>query len=129
MRRAVSVILLMTALTCLTVQHTLAQDSALETRLRIEGIPALAQAARREGNAAQGAIIFHQPQTLCIKCHAIDGEQVGLGPDLTALPRDTTDEQLVESVLEPSKVIRKGFELVTVGLTDGSTLTLSLIHI
>lgn len=95
------------------------QDAGLEARLKLEGSAALARAARLEGDAGRGAIVFHQPQTTCAKCHVLDGTSAGLGPDLTGLPRETTDEHLVESVLEPSKVIRKGFELVTVGLTDG----------
>ncbi len=105
---------------CLDVR---AQDANLEGRLKIEGAAALARAARQEGDAARGAVVFHQPQTMCSKCHAVDGTQVGFGPELTALPRETTDEYLVESILDPSKVIRKGFELVTVGLTDGRVLT------
>lgn len=101
----------------------IAQDASLERRLRIEGASALARAARLEGDAGRGAVVFHQPQTTCAKCHVLDGTSAGLGPDLTALARETTDEYLVEAVLEPSKVIRKGFELVTVGLVDGRVVT------
>src|SRR5262249_31832147 len=95
----------------------------LEGRLKLEGPTALAQAARREGDAARGAIVFHQPQTMCSKCHAVDGTQAGFGPELTALPRETTDDYLVESILDPSKAIRKGFELVSIRLADGRVVT------
>src|SRR5262249_26320740 len=101
----------------------IAQDVGLEGRLKSEAAAALAVAARGEGDAARGAIGFHQPHTTCTKCHAFDGSSSGLGPDLTSLPKETTDAQLVESLLEPSKTIRKGFELVTVAMSDGRTLT------
>src|SRR5262245_18233231 len=100
-----------------------AQEGGLELRLKSESADLLAVATRQEGDAARGAIVFHQPHTVCTKCHAVDGSPSGLGPDLTALPKEMTDGQLVESLLEPSKTIRKGFELVTVATSDGRTLT------
>lgn len=99
------------------------QDVGLEGRLKSQGAAALAVAARAEGDAARGSIVFHQPHTTCTKCHAVDGSPSGLGPDLTSLPKETTDTQLVESLLEPSKAILKGFELVTVVTGDGRTIT------
>ena len=70
-----------------------------------------------------GAIIFHQPNMACSKCHLVNEKQNPLGPELTKLPLETTDGQLVESVLEPSKSIRDGYEPVTFFLNDGQTVT------
>ena len=59
------------------------------------------------------------------KCHSV-GQASGsalLGPDLSRLEKNTSAESLVESILEPSKAIRKGFEPVIVQLTDGRTVT------
>jgi len=100
-----------------------AQQTALDAALKAEGIDSLAAAARQEGDAARGAIVFYQPHTTCAKCHVMDGAPNGLGPDLTALPQETSDRQLVESLLEPSKTIRKGFELTTVATRDGRTIS------
>ncbi len=100
----------------------------LEVRLSGEVPQQLASAARRDGNAARGAVLFHQPHVGCTKCHAVDGSPSPLGPDLTKLGYDATDEYLVESVLSPSKVIRKGFETVTVTTNDGKTATGLLIE-
>jgi putative heme-binding domain-containing protein len=103
--------------------HLVAAEPTLEDLLKLEAANSLAAATRKDGDAARGAIVFHQPHTTCTKCHATDGSQNGLGPDLTALPRETTDEQLVEALLEPSKSIRKGFELVTIATVHGRTVT------
>lgn len=88
----------------------------------LKNVPAaeLAALAKQEGDAARGAVVFHQPFMACAKCHALgDATSNSLGPDLTALGNEVTDESLVEAVLLPSKVIRKGFEAVTVTTTDG----------
>ncbi|MBW8883816.1 MAG: c-type cytochrome, partial [Planctomycetia bacterium] len=100
-----------------------AEQPTLEAELKAQPLKSLAAAARQEGESGRGAIVFHQPHTSCTKCHSVDGSLNSFGPDLTALPRETTDEQLVESLLEPSKMIRKGFELVTVSTSDGRTIT------
>jgi putative heme-binding domain-containing protein len=104
------------------LRETRSQDATLESQLQAEGPAALAHAARQEGDAVRGAIVFHQPQAICTKCHVVDGRPTGLGPDLTAIPRETADEFIAESLLDPSKVIRKGFELTTVSTTDGRLL-------
>ena len=97
--------------------------SALEGRLRAEDPAALAHEARRLGDARRGALVFYQPTLTCTKCHVSDTGTPALGPDLTALGKDATDVYLVESILEPSKVIKKGFETVTISTEDGRTLT------
>src|SRR5207247_3337343 len=105
-----------------------AADPALEKQLIQEAPKALAQAARRDGDARRGALLFHQPHVGCTKCHAVDGGPNLLGPDLTQRNPEATDEYLVEAILLPSKVIRKGFESVTVITTRGRTLTGLLIE-
>src|SRR5436190_407129 len=63
----------------------------------------LAKAAQAEGDAARGAVVFFQQHMACAKCHAIGREnQKGLGPDLTALDKQVSNEVLVEAVLLPS---------------------------
>jgi len=106
----------------LAAAPALGQELELERRLRSEGLASLAKEARANGQAKRGAIVFHQASSTCGKCHVVDGSKIGLGPDLAALPKDTTDEHLVESLLAPSKAIRKGFETVNLLLVDGRTL-------
>ena len=81
---------------------------ALEARLRTEDPAALARDARRLGDARRGASVFYQPSLTCTKCHVSETGAPSLGPDLTALGKDIADAYLVEAILEPSKVIKKG---------------------
>jgi putative heme-binding domain-containing protein len=90
-----------------------------------EGPAALAKAAREKGDPVRGAVLFYQPQLGCTKCHVCGGRggESPLGPDLARPEPGTTTAAVVESVLDPSKVIRKGYEAVTVERTDGTTVT------
>lgn len=105
--------------------HLNAAQPTLEARLQAEGLEALAEEASKSGDPSRGAVVLHR--TGCTRCHAVDGSKNSLGPDLTNLPRDVTGSHLVESVLWPSRKIRKGFETVVVVTTDGKTRTGLLI--
>jgi putative heme-binding domain-containing protein len=94
----------------------------LEQRLIAEPASALVEAARTDGDASRGAIVFHQPYMACSKCHVHGDPKSSLGPDLTIRQPDLTDNYLVDSLLHPSRVIRKGFESVTIVTNAGQTL-------
>jgi putative heme-binding domain-containing protein len=99
------------------------QAQSLEQRLTAEDPAELAQTARQFGDARRGAIVFYQPYLACRKCH-LGGKTVNrLGPDLAKPTENTSDAYIVESVLRPSKIIKKGFEPVTVVTTAGKTIT------
>ncbi|MFO1000731.1 MAG: DUF6797 domain-containing protein [Planctomycetaceae bacterium] len=96
---------------------------SLDERLRQTPITELVTRAKTEGDAARGAVVFFQQQMACSKCHSVGGTLLSsLGPDLATLTKETTDAALVESVLTPSKVIRKGFESVTLVTGNGQSV-------
>lgn len=107
------------------VQVAAGQSPALQDQLSREGASALVKAARQSGDARRGAIVFHQPSMACAKCHEVGQRSSApmLGPDLTRPEPSVSAEALVESVLDPSKVIRKGFEPLVIQLSDGRTIT------
>ena len=135
------ILLLRCVVCCLALTVGLASvgrgQTPLQEQLLAEGAVSLAKAARGEGDARRGAILFHQPFLACAKCHAVGQvsylpvtapNQLTLGPDLAKLGKEATAESLVESILDPSKVIRKGFEPVVVQTTDGKTVTGLLVE-
>jgi putative heme-binding domain-containing protein len=99
----------------------------LSQQLQKESAAELAKAARERGDASRGAVLFFQPFLTCAKCH---DSEVGtpLGPDIAAAGKEVTAEQLIESVLYPSKVVKKGYEPLTVNTTDGRTITGLLVE-
>lgn len=94
---------------------------SLSSQLKREGVAALVQAAQAKGDAVRGAVLFPQQKLGCANCHAARGKDL-LGPDLTRLGREATGDYLVESLLEPSKVVKKGFESTTIVTSGGKVL-------
>lgn len=99
-----------------------AEPPTLAERLAKESPAALAKAAREQGDANRGALLFFQPFLTCAKCH--DGDTgPRLGPDIAQAGKEATAEYLVESILFPSREIKKGFESISVSTIDGRTVT------
>lgn len=83
----------------------------------------LARQANQRGNANRGALVFHKSTAGCVTCHQVKPRsEGGIGPALTEI-QNATDVHLVNSLLRPSKEIRKGFETVTILTVDGKTLS------
>ena len=96
-----------------------AQGQTLTEKLIAENPTALVESARKDGNIVRGAILFHQGNINCAKCHRPNAEVDRIGPDLSRLDQKTTDASLVESILEPSRIIKQGFETATISTLDG----------
>ncbi len=74
----------------------------------------LASQVRMRGEPIRGGILFHTSTAGCVKCHSDGQVPSPLGPKLTDIDPTTSDIYLIESVLNPSQVIRKGYETVSV---------------
>lgn len=91
---------------------------------RVADLPSdkIAQAALEQGDAARGAVVFYQQALACTKCHGMPGEQGLLGPDLSSLAKDVTNEHLVESILRPSQVVHEKYRAKTFITQDGRSI-------
>ena len=81
----------------------------------------LAREARASGDAKRGAALFYNQTLSCATCHD-PKDTKRLGPDLASKRDGVTDAFLVESILQPSKAIRKGFEQHIVTSEFGETV-------
>jgi putative heme-binding domain-containing protein len=74
--------------------------------------------AKGPGDAARGKplVVKH-----CLNCHQLFGEGAKIGPDLTAVDRKNLDV-LLPNVIDPSAVIREGFQQYVVVTADGRVL-------
>ncbi|MGI9456430.1 MAG: cytochrome c1, partial [Aeoliella sp.] len=97
-----------------------AQD--LESQLKTEGTVALAKAAAAQGDAQRGAVVFYQQYMACTKCHLAGDKPSPLGPDLSKIGKQATNENLIESILDPAKVIKQEFVPVTVETDEGKSI-------
>ena len=56
----------------------------------------------------------------CLACHFVNGTGRDFGPDLSKVGARLTKELLLESLLQPSKMIAQGFAAYTATLSEGS---------
>ena len=62
------------------------------------------------GDVKRGEHIFHKHVAACVLCHQLKGQGSAVGPALDGIAARGTPEYIRESLLEPSKVMAKGFE-------------------
>jgi uncharacterized repeat protein (TIGR03806 family) len=61
--------------------------------------------------------------TGCIQCHRFEGEGGSVGPDLAGVGRRLAPRELLESILEPSKVIADDYASTLIETDDGSVVS------
>ena len=76
-----------------------------------------------KGDAARGEAVFRRADLLCLKCHAIGGAGGQVGPDLSSIGAAAQVDYLIESLLQPSKAIKEGYNSMLVTTTRGRQLT------
>lgn len=81
-------------------------------------------ARSKKGNPLAGAAVFKKT---CAQCHQIFGHGADVGPDLTSNGRNDF-EQLLSNVFDPSLVIGRVYQAVTVATADGRTLSGLLVE-
>jgi putative heme-binding domain-containing protein len=64
----------------------------------------------------------------CFNCHRFDGEGGAVGPDLTMLSGRFAARDILESVMEPDKVISDQYAAVTVVTSDGKVVTGRIVN-
>jgi len=75
-----------------------------------ELLPVDAPVGEIVGVAKRGEDIFHNHVARCVLCHSLKGNGSTVGPPLDGIATRATPEYIKESLLEPSKVLAKGFE-------------------
>lgn len=95
---------------------------------RIETLGPSATAAKitaKKGDAKRGAELFLPTgkAATCLACHFINGSGRDFGPDLSKVGSRLKPDQIIESLLTPSKTMAQGFQPVVVTLNDGGVQT------
>ena len=76
-----------------------------------------AAALKGRGNVKTGQRLFTQQG--CVACHAVDLAAEQKGPYLGAAGAKFPREYLIESVMDPNKVVAQGFQTVVFAMKDG----------
>jgi len=82
------------------------------------------KAALVGGDAEAGRkIFFESASAQCTRCHKVDGKGGDVGPEMRGVATREKREYILESIVDPSAKIAKGFESVAVRTTDGKMFT------
>ncbi len=76
-----------------------------------------------QGDAGRGEKLFWSDALKCGACHQIDKRGTAVGPDLTTIGKMRSREDLLESILEPSRRIEPQFAAYTAHTADGRFIT------
>ena len=76
------------------------------------------------GNAERGKSVFmNHAAAQCIRCHKVaDGKGSDVGPNLKKIGKDKDVAYLLESLVDPQKVVTKGYGNISLTLKDGSSV-------
>lgn len=78
---------------------------------------------KAKGDAARGELVFRKAANACLNCHAIGGAGGRVGPDIASIGGSAQPDYLVESLLEPSKKIKEGFNTLVIVTNDGRSVS------
>jgi putative heme-binding domain-containing protein len=68
-------------------------------------------------------------ETKCFICHRFNNEGGGTGPDLTLVSGRFGARDLLESIIEPSKVVSDQYQAIVITLTDGRQVTGRIVNL
>src|SRR5262249_1921228 len=81
-----------------------------------------------QGDAARGEKLFWSPAVNCGSCHQVGGRGTNVGPDLSAIGKLRAREDLLESILEPSRRIEPQYAAYLAHTKDGRSFTGLLVR-
>lgn len=76
-----------------------------------------------QGDQGRGRSLFFEERGQCSSCHRIDGAGKDFGPDLSQIGQKYSKRDLLEHILEPSKVLAPEYIGYSVELADDSVHT------
>ena len=89
-------------------------------------LPPIAELAKRPGDPARGKAVLLRSKTdaaQCLKCHMVNKDGGQIGPDLSLIGKKASVENLLESLLQPSKAIADQFVTWKIDTADGQSIS------
>jgi putative heme-binding domain-containing protein len=80
------------------------------------------------GDAGRGEALFWSAAVNCGSCHKIGDRGTAVGPDLSTIGKLRSREELLESMLEPSRRIKPKYAAYLASTTDGRVVTGQLVR-
>jgi len=75
------------------------------------------------GVTSEGEAVFFRKELKCINCHKMGDKGTALGPDLSAIGKTRTKEELLDSLLNPSARVEPQYAAYNIRTKDEKTYT------
>lgn len=75
-----------------------------------------------KGDPEKGKAVFLAVANKCVDCHKHGGTGKEIGPDLTAIGKDRTKDELLESILLPNRRVEAKYQAYVVQCHDGKSV-------
>lgn len=99
----------------------LAKEAAIQSKYTLAQLASFLEDKGEKGSPERGKKIFQKAN--CYKCHRFGTEGQGVGPDLSSVRRRFQRKEVLESVLDPSRVVSDQYKSVTIATADGLVYT------
>jgi putative membrane-bound dehydrogenase-like protein len=76
-----------------------------------------------KGNAERGELVFRRADSNCFQCHAIGGAGGNVAPDVRAIGASAPVDYLIDSILDPNKAIKDGYQSVVIATKKGDVFS------
>jgi putative heme-binding domain-containing protein len=93
----------------------------------VEELVPVVEKGLKQRNFERGRNLFGEAK--CFICHRFNGEGGGTGPDLTAVSGRFGARDLLESIIEPSKVVSDQYQAIVVTMADGRQVTGRIVNL
>ena len=97
--------------------------SGTPVKLSAEQMAQMIAEVQAKGDAARGEQVFRRSDVGCYQCHAIAGAGGWLGPDLSSVGAGSPVDYLIDSVLDPNKAIKDGYQGYTIITKSGDVFS------
>jgi putative heme-binding domain-containing protein len=94
---------------------------------KVDDLAPLVEKGLAHRDRERGRMLFGEAK--CFACHSFDNEGGALGPDLTGVAGRFSARDLLESIIEPNKVISDQYSAVTIGTIDGKLITGRIVNL
>jgi putative heme-binding domain-containing protein len=88
-----------------------------------EQMAVMIQQVQANGDAHRGEAIFRRADMSCYQCHGIGGAGGQLAPDLRAIGASSPMDYLIDSIIDPNKSIKDGYQSVVIQTKKGEVFS------
>ncbi|MFM7129229.1 MAG: sorbosone dehydrogenase, partial [bacterium] len=96
---------------------------AIPVPTTLEAMKTLVDEVNKMGDPARGELVFRRNELNCYKCHGIGPAGGLVGPNLQSLGASSQPDYIIDSILQPAKAVKEGYNAVVVAMNDGRILT------